>query len=94
MELFEGFRINGDYLFFTIFPYLVSFDSCGFNVQTYVRHNAFGTLKSINHSNPCYRMIFVGCSDRCEPTYYTKAKLKKRCNIFITFLIIKFLTDF
>ncbi len=61
--------------FFIVFPYLVSFYSCGFSVQTYVRHNPFRTFKSIN---PCYRMIFEGCSDRCEPTYYTKTKLTKK----------------
>jgi len=32
LELFEGACNDGDYLFSTVFPYLVSFHSYGFNV--------------------------------------------------------------
>jgi hypothetical protein len=41
LELFEGSRSDGDYLFSIVLRYLVSLHSFGFNIQTYVRHNPF-----------------------------------------------------
>jgi len=48
LESFEGVSSDGDYLFSTILPCLVSLHSFRFNVQTYVKHNSFGTNKSIS----------------------------------------------
>jgi hypothetical protein len=48
LESFEGVSSNGDYLFSTILPCLVSLHSFRFNAQTYVKHNFFGTNKSIS----------------------------------------------
>jgi hypothetical protein len=77
LELFEGSCSNGDYLFSTILPYLVSLHLFKFNVQTYIRHNPFGIIRSISHNDLYYNMLLEDYSDSCEPTYCTKAKLKK-----------------
>jgi hypothetical protein len=77
LELFEGLHNDGDYILSNVLPYLVSLHSSRFNVQTYVRHNPFGTIKIINHSDCNYNMLFEDYNDSCEPTYYIKAKLKK-----------------
>ncbi len=77
LESFEGVSSNGDYLLSTILAYLVSLHSSRFNVQTYLKHNLFGTIKSISWSDSYYNMLFEYCSDSCDPTYCIKAKLKK-----------------
>jgi hypothetical protein len=84
VESFEGASNNGDYLFSIVLPYLVSFHFFGFSVQTYMKHNPFGTIKSINQSDPYYKMLFEDCSDSCD----TKTKLKKKSNIFTIILSI------
>jgi hypothetical protein len=77
-KLFEGSCSDGDDLFSIVFPYLVSLHSFGFNVHTYIRHNPFGIIRSINRNDFYYNMLFEDYSDSCEPTYYTKEKLKKK----------------
>jgi len=47
----------------------------GFTVQTYLKHNPFGTIKSIIQSDPYYKMLFENYSDSYDAMYYTKAKL-------------------
>jgi len=88
LESFEGASNDEDYLLSIIFPYLVSFHFFGFSVQTYLEHNPFGTIKSISQSDPYSKMLFENCSDSCDAMYYTKAKLKKQCNIFTIILSI------
>ncbi len=45
-------------------------------------------IGSISRNDCYYNMLFEYCNDSCEPTYCTKAKLKKGHNIFIIFLTI------
>jgi hypothetical protein len=82
LESFEGAGSNGDYLVSIVLSYLVLFHFFGFNVQIHVKHNPFGTIKNISQSDPYYKMLFEDCSDSCDAMYYTKANLKKKCNIF------------
>jgi hypothetical protein len=77
LELFEGLGSTGIICFPSILPYLVSFHFFGFSVQTYMKHNPFGTIKSISQSDPYYNMLFEECNDSCDAMYYTKTKLKK-----------------
>jgi hypothetical protein len=78
LESFEGSCNYGKiYLLFIVFHYFVSLHSFKFNVQIYVRHNHFGTIRGISCSDPYYNMLFEYCNDSCEPTYCTKTKLKK-----------------
>jgi hypothetical protein len=72
LELFEGSRSDGDYLFSIVLLYLVSFHSFGFNVQTYVRHNRFWTIRNISHNDPYYNTLFQSCNNSCEPTFVQK----------------------
>jgi hypothetical protein len=88
LESFEGASSDGDYLFSIILPYLVSFHFSRFSVQIYVKHNPFGTIKSINQTNPYYKMLFEYYSDSCDAMYYIKAKLKRKRNIFTIILSI------
>ncbi len=78
LELFKGVSSNGDYLFSTVFPYLVLFHLFRFNVQTYLKHNPFGTIKNISQSDPYYNMLFEYCNGSYDPIYCTKAKLKNK----------------
>jgi hypothetical protein len=61
LELFEGAHNNGDYLLSIVFPYLVSFHLFGFKIQTYVKQNPFGTIRSISRSDFYYNMLFEYC---------------------------------
>jgi hypothetical protein len=76
-ESFESSHNNGDYLLSIVVSYLVSLHSFRFSVQTYVRHNPFGTIRSISRNDPYYNILFEDCSDSCEPTYCIKCVLKK-----------------
>ncbi len=78
LESFEGSHNDGDYLFSTILPYLVSLHSSRFCVQIYIRHNLFGTIRSINRTDLYYNILFQDYSDNCEPTYCTKENLKNK----------------
>jgi hypothetical protein len=64
-------------------PYLVSFHLSRFTIQTYVKHNPFGTISSKSRNNFYYNMLFKYYNDSCDPIYCTKSKLKKSYNIFI-----------
>jgi hypothetical protein len=48
LESFESTDSNGDYLLSTVLPYLVLLHSSKFNVQTYMKPNPFGTIRSIS----------------------------------------------
>lgn len=79
-ESFEGSHCNhGNFLLSIVLPYLVSLHSSRFSVQTYIRHNPFGTIRSISHSNFYYNMLFEDYTNSFEPTYCTKAKLNVIC---------------
>jgi hypothetical protein len=78
LESFESSHRDGDYLLFIVLPYLVSLHSFGFNVQTYIRHNPFGTIRSISCSDLHYNILFENCNHSCEPTYYIKENLTKK----------------
>jgi len=88
LESFEGAGSDGDYLLSIVLPYLVSFHFSGFDVQTYLKHNPFRTIKSISQSDLYYKMLFEDCSDSCDVMYYTKAKLKILKYIFTIILNI------
>jgi hypothetical protein len=88
LESFEGSHNHGNYLLSIVLLYLVSLHSSKFSVQTYIRHNPFGNIRRINHNDFYYNMLFEDYTNSCEPTYYTKVKLKKKCNRFIVVLII------
>jgi len=57
LELFEGLGSAGITNSPSVLPYLVSFHFFGFTVQTYMKHNPFGTIKSISQSDPYYKML-------------------------------------
>jgi hypothetical protein len=93
-KLFKGAHSNGGYLFSTVFPYLVLLHLSRFSVQTYVKHNPFGTIRSVSQSNLYYNMLFEYCSDSCDPIYYTIIKLKKKVIFLLLFLAYQFKIDF
>jgi hypothetical protein len=77
LELFKGVGSDGDYLLSTVPPYLVSLHLFGFSVQIYMKHNPFGTIRSISWSDLYYNMLFEDYSDSCDAMYCSKEKLKK-----------------
>ncbi len=95
LESFEGLGSDGDYLFSTVLPCLVFFQLSGFNVQTYMKHNLFGTIRSIIRSNPYYNMVFEYYSDSCDTMYYIKTKFFLKNVIYLLlFLAYQFNIDF
>ncbi len=63
---------DGDYLFSIVLPYLVSFHLFGFSVQIYVKHNPFGTIRSVSRNDPYYNMLFEYYSDSCDVMFIQK----------------------
>jgi len=57
---------------------LVSLHSFGFSVQTHIRHNPFGTIRSISYNDHHYNILFEDCNDNYEPTCCIKEKLTKK----------------
>jgi hypothetical protein len=78
-------------LFVMVFPYLVSLGLSKSNVQTYVRCKFFGNINNISCNDFDYKMLFEGCNDRCEATYYIKAKLKKKKQYICCYFSYNFL---
>jgi hypothetical protein len=68
LESFRSSHSDGNYSLSIVFPYLVSLHSFRCSVQTYIKHNPFGTIRSISCSNPHYNILFEDCNDSCEPT--------------------------
>jgi hypothetical protein len=83
LESFESTGSNRDYLLSTVLPYLVLLHLSKFNVQTYMKPNPFGTIRSISWSAPYYNMLFEYCSSICDIMYCTKGKLNFFCDTFI-----------
>jgi hypothetical protein len=77
---------DGDYLLSIVLPYLVSLHLFGLSVQIYVKHNPFGTIRSISRSDPYYNMLFEDYSDSHDAMYCTKEKLKKNVIYLLLFL--------
>jgi hypothetical protein len=48
------------YLLGFIFPYLENLHSYGYDVPTFVEHNPFGRIRSMDRNNPrLFKMIFL-----------------------------------
>jgi hypothetical protein len=87
LELFEGSHSDGNYLFSIVLPYLVSLHSFGFNVQTYIMHNPFWTIRSISRNDPYYNMLFQSYNNSCEPTSIQK-QIKKKKDVICLLLFL------
>jgi hypothetical protein len=47
------------------------------DVPTFVEHNPFGRIRCIDQDNQgLLKMLFVKCSQPCQPTFYNNVKLK------------------
>jgi len=49
-----------------------------FSFQSYVENNHFGNMTHINQNDPKYKILFEGCHNSCDVSYYTIARMKMK----------------